>query len=99
MANEKSIKVYVQALQEQGFRRLGRWFGPTEVSLEVTEEELRSLLTAPDKLRVVTHKAKAELDELYAPAKAKVEAKVEGEPASPAAAKPEPAKTEPAKKS
>ena len=58
--------LFVSSISKDGFRRIGRWFGPDEERVEVTPEQAAALASVPSHLRVYTPEAKAQLDELAA---------------------------------
>lgn len=73
MAEEK-MQLWVQSVDKDGFRRLGRWFGPELELVEVTEEQAAILAQSQSKLRLMTPEAKEQLDALQSKFSGGVEA-------------------------
>ncbi len=56
----ETVRLFVRSVSPKGFRRLGRWFGPTEEAIDVTPEQAR-ILFETDKagdLRVLNQEMK-----------------------------------------
>lgn len=39
----ETVRLYVRSISPKGFRRIGRWFGPTEEAVDVTPEQAKIL--------------------------------------------------------
>lgn len=59
-------KLWVRATTKDGFRRIGRHFGPDFVDVDVTDEQAAILVNARPELEVLTPDMKAKLDEIAA---------------------------------
>jgi hypothetical protein len=61
---EKTMRLWVASVSKDGFRRLGRWFGPSWTEVEVTEAQAAELVTTQrlGQLKLLTPEAKDQLD-------------------------------------
>lgn len=56
----ETVRLFVRSVSPKGFRRIGRWFGPTEEAIDVTPDQAR-ILFETDKagdLRVLNQEMK-----------------------------------------